>query len=204
MGISIEYATRRLKEGEVVAFPTETFFGLGADPRNERAVEALLELKGRALAEGVPLIIDNEKRLQEILASEPDAVTTLRAKLTKHFWPGPLTVVVAVNANAAASFSKGIFGPEQSLAVRVSPLPAARELAAGAGGFITATSANPHGLAPPKTAAEAQNYFPALQVVDEKTGDAEKPSTIVDTRKIPFVVLRHGAIESSALQSFLQ
>ena len=206
---AIGAATALLRAGDVIAFPTETFFGLAALPDNQSAVDKLCACKSRGLEQGIPLIIDEAMRLDTWLLPEADAVRKAREVLQKHFWPGPLSLIVAADF-AATGFAEAIFGPAHSLAVRISPHPISRSLAKAAGGVITATSANPHGLVPPSLASEVTSYFPNMFVLPGASGAAEAsadvpslPSTLLDVRAFPFTILREGAISKQDLADWV-
>ena len=127
-----------MRSGEVIAYPTETLYGLGADPRNPKALEKLFSLKPRDQKMGITLIADESFSPPGSLAKD----------LAKKHWPGPLTMVMELEEQ----FADGIAAPDGSVAVRVSTSELARGLAKAAGGFITATSVNPHGQPPAKAA----------------------------------------------------
>lgn len=204
MANSLEEALIRLRRGEAIAFSTETFFGLGADPRSVSGVHAVCELKSRKAGYGIPLIMDEASRLEPYLAEESEEARTMRLKLQKTFWPGPLTLVVAGNNRAKVEFVPEIFGADFSFAVRVSSDAQARHLAEHLGGLISATSANPHHAPPARSVEEVQAYFPELYVVPVKERESyPEASTIVDVRTFPFTVLREGAISKLEVQAAL-
>ncbi len=177
----LEEAIQRLKAGEVIAFPTETLYGLGADPRNPQAVEKLLDLKSRHSGEGISLI-----------ASESfQPASKLGKLLAEKYWPGALTMVLELEEK----FPPGIAANDGSVAVRVSSSLLSRKLAEATGGFITATSANPHGESPAESAQQAKAYFPDLFVLDSgELPQARQASTIVDVRNNEVRVLRQGSV----------
>ncbi len=178
-----------LARGGVIAFPTETVYGLAADPASLLAVARVFELKGRSAAEALPLIaadIDAARRVAAVWSP-------VTAMLAARFWPGPLTLVVPV-ADAAvvmpATAGRGTVG------VRVSSHPVARALAAVApAGVITATSAN-RSAAPPHTSAAA--VAAALPAVDLILDGGDAPggpaSTIVDVSQAEPRLIREGPI----------
>ena len=205
---AIDDAVNRLLGGDIVVFPTETFYGLGVDPKNAAAVKKMLAMKSREEGQGVPLIISAEDILDGLLDESDDEVTKKRREVQSAFWPGPLTLVVGASAKARQSLAKGIFGPEDTLALRLSSEPVALCLAQRIGGMITASSANPHGLPPASDAEEAANYYPELFILS-RTGvsdvgpSTELPSTLLDVRKRPFSVIRHGAVNDHELSPWL-
>ena len=193
-----------IKPGEVVSFPTETFFALGCDPRDRAGVDLLIELKSRPEEAGLPLIIADAGWIEQFIASETEPLRKVRLHLQQQFWPGPLTIVFPVNAAGQQTIRPEVFGPGSSLAVRVSPDPVAREIARAAGGAVISTSANPRGLPPRKSAAEVSRYFPSIQVIGGECGGAAKPSTIIDLRTLPPKILREGEIPGSLILSAVE
>lgn len=187
-------AKARLLAGEVVAYSTETSYGLAVDPRNREAVARLLDIKGRDVGAGISLIIDSALRLEQFVANETPQVKEQRLKLQARFWPGPLTFVIQPNKTAIELFSPEIFAKDGSLALRQSPVVLAGELARLCGGAITATSANPRGEEPARSAAEVRAYFPDIFVLSGNMEHGQRPSTIVDVRSLPFKILREGAV----------
>jgi L-threonylcarbamoyladenylate synthase len=185
-----------VSSGDVIAFPTETFFAVGCDPRSKQGVDRLIELKSRPDEAGFPLIISNPTWIEQYIV-EPIELRRLRLNLQQKFWPGPLTIVFATNEKAQKEIQSAVFGPEFSLAVRLSPLTIAHQTAEAFGGAVISTSANPRGQAPRKTAVEVRDYFPELRIVEAECGGAAKPSTIVDLRKLPLRVLRDGEISAA-------
>ena len=199
--MSVAEASRRLLAGELVAFPTETFYGLAADPYNKSAVAKLAELKSRL--ENMPLIAGDEAEIETLVEEQNPQVRLQREALQSTFWPGPLTLVFKANNFALKSLSEKVFGADGTLALRVSPHPTAAALASMASGLITATSANPKGEDPAKTAEQVQAYFPDIYVLGDAPLEGGLPSTIVRVLEYPFVVLRDGKIAREELSSWL-
>lgn len=206
MTLTLSDAVASLSRGDVIGFPTETFFGLACDPFHSGAVAKLLALKGRDLGSGVPLIIGEAAQIDAEI-DESHEVAELRLRLTAQFWPGPLTLIVQPKSEWALRITPGIRAADGSVALRVSSHPTARALSKALGGPITATSANPHGATPPLSAEEVRAYFPALELIceaDHRSGGAKmKPSTILDVRTIPFKIVRPGAVAESELREYL-
>lgn len=200
---SLEEGALRIRTGEIVVFPTETFYGLAVDPALPAAVEKLLALKERGISAGVPLIISKSDIADSWAADADEKARQKRLELQERFWPGPLTVVLALKPEAKEMLHAGIFGPGETVAVRVSSGATAQALAEAAGGAITATSANPHGQPPAGKAEQARQYFPTLFVLEDDATQSALPSTIIDSRGFPFRILREGAIPASELGDFL-
>ncbi len=203
----IKEAVQCLKRGEIVAYPTETVFGLAVLPGKHDSVERLLDLKDRSLNAGVPLIISDPGVMEDWIEASSAKVSEAIREITGKFWPGALTLVIELNQKGREIIDPGILGPGGSLAVRVSSCPEAQALAEAAGGAITSTSANPKGMPAPKSAAQAAAYFPSIFILSsaESCSLSENvlPSTIVDVRRWPFRLLRAGAIGKEVLKSWL-
>ena len=207
MKIELEEAITQIRAGEIIAFPTETFYGFGVDPANDQAVQKLLGLKERSSNAGIPLIINDPGLVGSWIMPEEPQIRLQRAKLQGAFWPGPLTIVFPVNEHARESLSEAVFGPGETLALRISSEPTAVMLAEELGGAITATSANEKGKEPPKTADEVEEAFPDIPVVTTnypRESQPDQPSTIVDVRALPFKVIRPGAISEEEMFQALE
>ena len=187
-------ATAAIARGAVVAYPTETFYGLGVDPTQDEAVERLLRLKGREAC-GKPLLL-----LIAALDDLAEWVQEVRPpfdRLVAHFWPGPMTLVLP----ARAGLHKALIGKGGGIAVRLTSHPVAVRLIRAAGTALTGTSANRSGE-PPCTDAEAvRQAFGArlTALVDGGPTLGGEPSTVLDlTGERPRIV-RPGAIDAAAI-----
>ena len=162
-----------LRRGGLIAYPTESCYGLGCDPRNPRALRRLIRLKGRSAAKGLLLIADAFKRLQPF-------VRPLRAPdmaRMKRTWPGPVTWVVP----ASGACPPLLTGGRPTVAVRVTAHPDAARLCRSLGMALVSTSANKSGRKPAKTAAECRRIFGArVRVVNGRIGRRRRPSTLID------------------------
>src|SRR3954462_1427395 len=154
---AVAAAVEVLRQGGVVAFPTDTLYGLAVDPRSDAAVAKLFALKGRGARAAVPLI--GATLEQVLLAGGEGAIGALERRVAEAFWPGPVSIVI----RPSAAIARGVLGGEATVAVRVPAHAVARQLAAAFGFCITATSANPTGSAP---AASADDVAAALPEVD--------------------------------------
>ncbi|HJZ87125.1 MAG TPA: L-threonylcarbamoyladenylate synthase [Polyangia bacterium] len=166
---AVREAAAALARGELVALPTETYFALGADALHEPALKNLLERKGRDATQTLSLLIEPEL-LPLVVAEVPPAA---RALMAAH-WPGPLTLALPARPGLPVALVQA-----DCVAVRVSPDPIARALVRALGRPLTATSANPAGAPPPRTAAQVRAYFPDLLVVGEGPTPGGPPSTLV-------------------------
>lgn len=188
-------AIAALRRGELVVYPTETFYGIAADPFSEEALERLFELKGRDAQKAVAMIAGDAASAFE-LASKVDEIAF---RLARRFWPGPLTLVLPARIGLAA----GLVGPGGGVGVRVSPHPIARALATGFGHPITATSANLSGEPPSATVEDARRSLGAkvsVYIDGGKLG-ATAPSTLVECARGEFRILRAGAISEAEIAS---
>ena len=181
-------AADALMAGGIVAYPTDTLYGLGVDPTQGPAVDALCRLKTRSAHAGIPLIASTLAQVESAVGDLP----RLGRRLAARFWPGPLTLVF----EPEAAFAAGVCAADGSVAIRVPAAPAARRLAALCGGPITATSANRAGRRPAGTAAEVVAELGAgvPLVVDGPAALTGPPSTIVDVRGRDARLVREGAV----------
>ena len=162
-----------LKHGGVIAYPTESCYGLGCDPRNPRALKRLIRLKGRSASKGLLLIAARFKRLQPFMRPL-DATDRTRLQQT---WPGPVTWVVP----ASAACLPGLTGGRPTIAVRVTAHPGAARLCRSLGMALVSTSANKSGKKPAKTAAECRRIFGTqVRVIAGRIGQRRRPSTLID------------------------
>jgi L-threonylcarbamoyladenylate synthase len=189
--LAIADAAQRIRRGGLVAYPTETVWGLAADARSERAVAALRAWKGRDAEKPMSVLVSDYGALAALGAE----ATPLAARLAAKFWPGPLTLVV----RCAGAFAPGIASPDGAVGFRCSPHPVARALAEGAG-VITATSFNRSGEAACRARAEAERCADAeVALVLGEDAQGAAPSSVVDATGVRLRVLREGAIPARAL-----
>jgi L-threonylcarbamoyladenylate synthase len=185
----LQAAVDWLAAGRVVALPTDTFYGLAADPRSPEAVRRIFEIKGRQAGEALPLVAAS-------LAQVEDGCGRLGARaqrLAARFWPGPLALVV----DAPAPLAAGVHGGRGTIAIRVPAHAVTRALCEAWGGPLTATSANRSGAPPARTAAELGDLADDARVlvVDAGAAPGGRPSTIVDVRAASPALVRAGAID---------
>lgn len=194
---SISAAVRCLTEGGIVAFPTESSYGLGARFDDEAALLRLHEIKGRPGGKAMPLIVADEGALGLLT----DDIRTIERALFERFWPGPLTVLF----NAAPGLSEYIT-ESGTVAVRMPGHPVAHALAAALGAPLTATSANPTGAEPALTARDVKQYFgDGVDVVlDGGPAPGGAPSTIVQAEGGKVRLIRSGSVGFDELEGFLR
>ncbi len=193
-------AVMHLAQGGLVAFPTETVWGLGADASNPEAVRRLQQWKGRSADQPLSVLVTDLDHLREFAPALPAGAERLAAQ----FWPGPLTLVVP----AAPSLAPGVAREDGALGVRCSPHPVAAGLAKGARacglGPVVATSLNATGQPPAASRADAERLCAAedapLLVAGEDAGGAA-PSTVVDLCGPAPRVLRAGALDPEAVSA---
>lgn len=184
---STAQAAATLRAGGIVAYPTDTLYGLAVDPRSDDAVERLFALKGRAPGMAVPIIASGIE--QAAMAGEFGA---RELRLAQTFWPGPLSIVIPAHARV----SRRALGGGTTIAVRVPAHPVARALAEEFGFCITATSANPSGAnAPPSPEALAATLHEGIDLLlDAGAAPGGPPSTLVAFDRTGPLLLRAGAI----------
>ncbi len=184
-----------LREGGVVAYPTDTSYGLGAVVYNHSAVATVFVIKGRSRDQGLPVLIASESQLGEVAESVPDAGLAL----AKRFWPGALTLVVPRHPG----LPKAVTGGADTVAVRLPDHPAPQTLISACGTPITGTSANRHGGPEPTTAEEVQRQLGTRlsMVLDGGPTGSALSSTVVDVTTYPPRVLRRGMVTAEELRT---
>ena len=196
---SIAAAVEVLRQGGVVAFPTDTLYGLAVDPRSDAAVAKLFALKGRGASAAVPLIASTIE--QVLLAGAEGTIGALERRLAEAFWPGPLSIVI----RPSAAIAPRVLGGAATVAVRVPAHAVARQLAAALGFCITATSANPTGSAPAASADDVAAALPDVDVLlDGGNAPGGAPSTIIGFDSQGPVLVRAGAIAWERVLKSLQ
>ena len=187
----VEEAARLLREGELVAFPTETVYGLGADAANPAAAARIFALKGRPADHPLIVHVAGVEALRE-WGSEPPAAAFA---LAEEFWPGPLTLIV----KKARHVPLAVTGGQDTIGLRCPSHPMAQELlrefAKIGSGAIAAPSANRFGHVSPTTADHVRDEFGAqVFILDGGACDVGLESTIVDLSRGAPVLLRPGAV----------
>ena len=172
----------------IIAFRTDTFYGLGADPFDREAVERIKQLKGREEKKPILIIISDYDQLHRFI----DRVSPAFELLAKEFWPGALTLI----GNAHASVPEEITAGTKSVGVRLPNDDKVRALVRSCGGAITATSANPSNAAPAGSAREVHDYFGnAIDlIVDDGEARTDLPSTVVDVSGAEPRLIREGVV----------
>ncbi len=189
----IEEAARLLNAGELVVFPTETVYGLGADAANPAAVARIFAAKGRPRSHPLIVHVSSFDAAREWAGSVPDAATRLAAA----FWPGPLTIVLPRSGRV----SDAVTGGQSSVALRAPAHPVARALLAAFGRGIAAPSANRYGRISPTRAADVREELGDRVALVLDGGDCEVglESTIVACLGGRVTLLRPGSVSRSQL-----
>jgi len=191
----IDRAVEALRDGEVIAFPTETVYGLGADAQNPEAINRVFELKGRPHTHPLIVHIDHPRLLERWALAVPPAARSL----AERFWPGPLTLVL----RRAPAVDLAITGGQDTVAVRVPAHPVAQQLLRAFGSGIAAPSANRYGRVSPTRAEHVREEFgDAVRIVLDG-GDCKigVESTIVSCVDALPRMLRPGLITLSQLRA---
>ncbi|HTS03865.1 MAG TPA: L-threonylcarbamoyladenylate synthase [Thermoanaerobaculia bacterium] len=189
---TLRAAAARLRRGELVGFPTETVYGLGANALDEKAVARIFEAKGRPHDNPVIVHVSDLKMLRRVVRDVPARASRLIAR----FWPGPLTLLLSKKSSVPSSVTAG----SRLVAVRM-PEGLARDLVRLAGVPIAAPSANLSGRPSPTTAAHVAEDFPGVYVLDGGPTAHGVESTVVSLD--PPAVLREGAVPGDLLRRMI-
>jgi L-threonylcarbamoyladenylate synthase len=191
---AIEEAAAILRQGEVVAFPTDTLYGVGCYPFNGAAINRLYAVKQRPAEKGIPILLADPADLDRVAAALPPVA----AVLAERFWPGPLTLIVPKAAGLPEAIS-----PNDNIAVRIPDHPVARAFIRAAGGSVATSSANTSGSRPARDAAEAYAALAGriAAVLDGGHVQHGLPSTILDCTTSPPCLLRPGPVTPEELRA---
>ena len=194
--ISRIQASEIIQRGGVIAFRTDTFYGLGADPFDRAAIARIKELKGREDDKPILLLISDADEVDRFI-EEPVRFK----KIAIARWPAPLTLIGVSRSEVPAELTSGT----NSLGVRLPDDESVRALVRTCGGALTATSANISGQPPARNAKEVENYFPQGidLIIDGGEVTVTQPSTVVDVRAEPRIV-REGALMGAELKELLK
>lgn len=190
-------ALRVLGEGGLVAFPTDTFYALGADARDEAAVARIFAAKRRPRGEPMPVLVADREQWRALVEDLPEAGLLLADR----FWPGALTIV----CRRGPGVLPALVGGGDAIGVRQPALPVAIGLCRAFGGPVVGTSANVHRIPAPITAAQvALDLGAEVDVIlDGGRCPLARPSTVVDVTRTPPVVVRVGVIPLAAVREVL-
>ncbi len=194
---ALQEAARWILNGGLVALPTDTLYGLAADPFSAEAVARIFVAKGRDAGRALPLIAADAEQVTRHLGRLPATAQ----RLAERFWPGPLTLVIA----APLVLAREVTGGLGTVGVRVPADAVARAVCAAAGRPITATSANRSGEPPTNDPDQVErtlgDRIDLLIDTGQTTGGA--PSTIVDVTGAEPTLVRAGAISWDEIQAWL-
>jgi L-threonylcarbamoyladenylate synthase len=190
-------AASAIQSGGIVAFPTDTFYGLAVDPRSSSAVRKIFQVKRRAGDRPIPLIAESLAQVAEFVGT----LTPIAERLALEYWPGPLTLIITASTELCAE----VTGGTGRVAVRVPDHTVARAMARLVGHAVTSTSANVSGLPAPSSADEvAASLGDRIDVlIDAGTVGGGLPSTIVDATASTPLLVRPGAVEWERVLKFL-
>jgi L-threonylcarbamoyladenylate synthase len=192
---TIPRALEILGQGGLVAFPTDTVYGVGALAFDEKAVESIYAAKDRPVEKAIPILIGGPEDLDKVTVEVPP----IAAKLAARFWPGPLTLVIPKHPNLP-----DVVSASPTVGVRVPDHPVARALLRAAGPMAV-TSANISGQASPKNAEEVSRQLngriPLILDGGETPGGV--PSTVVNCLGTEPVILREGPVTLEDIQFIL-
>ncbi|MBI4467066.1 MAG: threonylcarbamoyl-AMP synthase [Acidobacteria bacterium] len=194
---AIEHAAELVRRGEVVAIPTDTFYGLAADPFNLAAVARIYEIKGRPERRALPILISSLDQVEELVSDLPDTFF----RLAERFWPGALTLVV----QAASRVPLKVTGNTGRVALRIPNAKIPCALIAALSSPVTGTSANLSGFAACVDANQVMKQIGDRLplVLDGGKSEAVLASTVVDLRDDTWTVLREGPIGEADIREAL-
>jgi L-threonylcarbamoyladenylate synthase len=194
----VKYAADQIRSGEVLGMPTDTFYGLAADPFNLRAVDKVYEIKTRSRHKPLSLLISSVEQAEELAKDLPDEFYALARK----FWPGPLTIIV----KAGSRLPLKVTANTGNVAIRVPNAKIPLAVVTAAAIPITATSANLSGASECTTAEQVRDQLHGRinVIVDGGTSPRDIASTIIDLTDdgARWRVIREGAIPADQISTF--
>jgi L-threonylcarbamoyladenylate synthase len=189
-------AAQIILAGGIIAFRTDTFYGLGADPLNADAVNKIKQLKGREEGKPILLLISDLDQIVRFVAN-----SAVYKEAASRYWPAPLTLI----GTARSGIPDGLTAGTKSIGLRLPADENVRALVRTCGGALTATSANTAGSEAARTAQEVEKYFPSGidLIIDSGAVTATEPSTVVDISGEKPRLIREGAIKRGELGGLL-
>jgi L-threonylcarbamoyladenylate synthase len=190
----LQQAARLIKEGEVIAFPTETFYGLGADALNPVAVEKVFRIKQRERTNPILILVGSFTQVSDLVQNVPSQAQLLMTR----FWPGPLTLVFQASNKVPNVLTAGT----GKIGIRIPGDPLTRQLLNVVAVPLTATSANRSGEQSPTTAQQVLHTLGAdlALILDAGPTPGGLPSTVIDVTTSPMTLLRKGQIPEEMLK----
>ena len=190
-------AVEILAGGGIIAYPTETFYGLGADATNQKAIDKIFTIKGRDFKNPISLIIGKSNDIYSLVKNVPDSAEKLMAA----FWPGALTIVFSASDKVSPLLTAG----SGKIGLRVSSHPIALKIAQILKRPITATSANLSGAPECTRASEVAKQIGDKidAIVDLGSTPGTAGSTIIDVTCNPPLILREGTISRKKIEKYI-
>ena len=194
---TLGHAAKLIANGGVIAFRTDTFYGLGANPLNSGAVARIKKLKDREGSQPILLLIADASDVDHLIVEKSEDFELV----ARSFWPGPLTII----GRAASKLSDELTAGTGTVGVRLPNDEDVRVLLRVCGGALTATSANLSGDPPARSAEEVADYFPTGidLIIDGGEVVATEPSTVLDLSQPEPRVIREGAVSQKTLEGVL-
>lgn len=191
--LDIEHAAQLIRDGKVVAFPTETVYGLGANAMNAMAVARIFELKERPSFDPLIVHIADFEQIRALTNFDDDRVQLLADR----FWPGPLTIILPKSERIPDIVTSGL----ETVGIRMPANPVARELIRRSGCPVAAPSANKFGQLSPTLARHVAKQLPDVDyILDGGQAEVGIESTIIALNHRGFEILRHGVITREELE----
>jgi len=195
---ALEYAAKTISNGGLIAFRTDTFYGLGADPLSRLSVNRIRQLKSREEAKPILLLVSDYDKVAHFITKPSEIFLSIASR----YWPGPLTLVSKARPELPEELTAG----SGTIGLRLPDEDDVRSLVRACGGALTATSANPSGRLPARTAKEVETYFAAGidLIVDGGEATVLQPSTVLDLSGTEPRLIREGAISRKVLEDTLR
>lgn len=190
-------ASRLIASGGVVAFRTDTLYGLGVDPLNAAAVRRIWELKGREEGKPILLLIADREQVERFVSTRSSTFN----QLAEQFWPGPLTIIGAARPELPPELTAGT----GTIGLRLPDDERVRGFVRACGGALTATSANPAQQPAARSANQVRDYFADKLdlIVDDGAVELTEPSTVVDATGKTVKIVREGLITRAQLAQWV-
>ncbi|MDX6711761.1 MAG: L-threonylcarbamoyladenylate synthase [Blastocatellia bacterium] len=194
---TLGHAAKLIANGGVIAFRTDTFYGLGANPLNSNAVVRIKKLKDREGSQPILLLIGDPSDVDHLILEKSEDFELV----ARSFWPGPLTIIGRADSKLSDELTAGT----GTVGVRLPNDEEVRVLVRVCGGALTATSANLSGDPPARSAEQVADYFPTGidLIIDGGEVVATEPSTVLDLSKPAPRVIRKGAVSQKTLEGVL-